>query len=68
MIRITSARSWTCWRRYSTPGRWTSGASRSAILHEALRAAEDTEDAAEAAMDEPGGSVPWDQLKAELGI
>jgi hypothetical protein len=37
---------------------------------EALRAAEDTEDAAEAdaAMDEPGGSASWDQVKADLGI
>ena len=34
----------------------------------ALRAAEDAEDAAEAdaAMDEPGESVPWEQGKAEL--
>jgi antitoxin (DNA-binding transcriptional repressor) of toxin-antitoxin stability system len=37
---------------------------------EALRAAEDAEDAAEAdeAMDEPGEDVPWDQVKAELGL
>jgi antitoxin Phd len=39
-------------------------------LIEALRAAEDAEDAAEAdaAMDEPGESVPWEQVKAELGL
>lgn len=39
-------------------------------LIEALRAAEDAEDAAEAdaAMDEPGESVPWKQVKAELGL
>jgi hypothetical protein len=37
---------------------------------EALRAAEDAEDAAEAdaAMDEPGESVPWDQVRTELGL
>jgi hypothetical protein len=37
---------------------------------EALRVAEDAEDAAEAdaAMDEPGGSIPWEQVKAELGL
>jgi hypothetical protein len=37
---------------------------------EALRAAEDAEDAAEAdaAMDEPGDPVPWVQAKAELGL
>ena len=37
---------------------------------EALRAAEDAEDAteADAAMDEPGESVPWEQVKAELGL
>ncbi|MGO9081819.1 MAG: hypothetical protein ACLQDY_22740 [Streptosporangiaceae bacterium] len=37
---------------------------------DALRAAEDAEDAAEAdaAMDEPGESVPWEQVKAELGL
>jgi hypothetical protein len=36
----------------------------------ALRAAEDAEDAAEAdaAMDEPGESVPWEQVKAELDL
>ena len=34
-----------------------------------LRAAEDAEDAAEAdaGMDEPGESIPWEQVKAELG-
>jgi antitoxin Phd len=39
-------------------------------LIEALRAAEDAEDAADAdaAMDEPGESVPWEQVKAELGL
>jgi hypothetical protein len=39
-------------------------------LIEALRAAEDAEDIAEAdaAMDEPGESVSWDQVKAELGL
>ncbi len=39
-------------------------------LIEALRAAEDAEDAAEAdaAMDEPGESIPWEQVKAELGL
>jgi antitoxin Phd len=37
---------------------------------EALRAAEDAEDAAEAdaAMDEPGESIPWEQVKAELEL
>ncbi|MBI1759551.1 MAG: prevent-host-death protein [Actinobacteria bacterium] len=37
---------------------------------EALRAAEDAEDAAEAdaAMDEPGASVSWEQVKTELGV
>ena len=34
---------------------------------EALRAAEDAEDA-DAAMDEPASSVPWDKIKSELGI
>jgi hypothetical protein len=36
---------------------------------EALRDAEDTEDAAEAyaAWDEPGGSIPLDDLEAEFG-
>jgi hypothetical protein len=39
-------------------------------LIEALRAAEDAEDIAEAdaAMDEPGESVPWEQVKAELAL
>ena len=39
-------------------------------LIESLRAAEDAEDIAEAdaAIDEPGESVPWDQVKAELGL
>ena len=37
---------------------------------EALRAVEDAEDAAEAdvAMDEPGESIPWEQVKAELDL
>jgi predicted RNase H-like HicB family nuclease len=37
---------------------------------EALWAAEDAEDAAEAdaAMDEPGEDVPWEQVKAERGL
>ena len=37
---------------------------------EALRAAEDAEDAPEAdvAMDEPGESIPWEQVKAELDL
>jgi hypothetical protein len=36
----------------------------------ALRAAEDAEDAAEAdaAMAEPGESIPWEQVAAELGL
>jgi antitoxin (DNA-binding transcriptional repressor) of toxin-antitoxin stability system len=35
---------------------------------EALRRAEDAEDAgeADAAMDEPGESIPWEQVRAEL--
>jgi len=39
-------------------------------LIEALRAAEDAEDTAEAdaAFDEPGEDIPWDQVKAELGL
>lgn len=39
-------------------------------LVEALRSLEDAEDAedADAAMDEPGNSVPWEQVKAELGL
>jgi antitoxin Phd len=39
-------------------------------LLDALRAAEDAEDAAEAdaAIDEPGESIPWEQVKAELGM
>jgi hypothetical protein len=39
-------------------------------LVEALRAAEDAEDAAEAdaAMDEPGESIPWERVKTELGL
>jgi hypothetical protein len=39
-------------------------------LIEGLRAAEDAEDAAEAdaAWDEPGESVPWSQVKDELGL
>jgi hypothetical protein len=37
---------------------------------EAFRSAEDAEDIAEAdaAMDEPGESIPWEQVKAELGL
>jgi len=37
---------------------------------EALRAAEDAEDAAEAdaAMDEPGDSIPLEELEAEFGL
>lgn len=37
---------------------------------EALRAAEDAEDAAGAdvAMDEPGESICWEQVKAELDL
>jgi hypothetical protein len=37
---------------------------------DALRAAEDAEDAAEAdaAMEEPGESMPWEHVKAELGL
>jgi hypothetical protein len=37
---------------------------------DALRAAEDAEDAAEAdaAMDEPGDPIPWEQVKAELDL
>jgi hypothetical protein len=37
---------------------------------DALRASEDAEDAAEAdaAMDEPGESIPWEQVKAELDL
>lgn len=37
---------------------------------EAFRAAEDAEDTAEAdaAMDEPGESIPWEQVKAELDL
>lgn len=37
---------------------------------DALRAAEDAEDAAEAdaAMDEPGESIPWEQVKADLDL
>ncbi|HEV2254627.1 MAG TPA: hypothetical protein VGS06_15670 [Streptosporangiaceae bacterium] len=37
---------------------------------DALRAAEDAEDVAEAdvAMEEPGESIPWEQVKAELGL
>jgi antitoxin Phd len=37
---------------------------------DALRAAEDAEDApeADAAMDEPGESIPWEQVKAELDL
>jgi hypothetical protein len=37
---------------------------------DALRAVEDAEDAAEAdaAMDEPGESISWEQVKAELGL
>ena len=39
-------------------------------LIEALQATEDAEDVAEAdaAMDEPGESVAWEQVKAELGL
>jgi antitoxin Phd len=37
---------------------------------EALRAVEDAEDAAEAdvVMDQPGESIPWEQVKAELDL
>jgi hypothetical protein len=44
--------------------------SMSEPVQDALRAAEDAEDAAEgdAAMDEPGESVPWEQIKAELDL
>jgi hypothetical protein len=40
------------------------------VAAEALRAAEDADDAAEAdvAMDEPGESIPWEQVKAELEL
>lgn len=34
---------------------------------EALRVAEDAAEA-DAAMDEPGESIPWEQVKAELGL
>jgi hypothetical protein len=39
-------------------------------LIEALRAAEDAVDVteADAAMDEPGESAPWEQVKAELDL
>jgi hypothetical protein len=52
----------------------TSGKRVAAIVRSpssrALRATEDTEDVAEAdaAMDEPGESVAWEQVKAELGL
>ena len=37
---------------------------------DALSAAEDAEDIAEAdaAMEEPGESIPWEQVKTELGL
>jgi antitoxin Phd len=37
---------------------------------EALRTAEDVEDAAEAdaAMAEPGDDIPWEEVKAEMGL
>jgi hypothetical protein len=37
---------------------------------DALRVAEDAEDAADAdtAMDEPGESIPWEQVKAEFDL
>jgi antitoxin Phd len=37
---------------------------------DALRAAEDAEDVSEAdaAMEEPGESIPWEQVKTELGL
>jgi hypothetical protein len=37
---------------------------------DALRSAEDAEDAAEAdaAFDEPGEDIPWDEVKSELGV
>jgi hypothetical protein len=37
---------------------------------EALRSAEDAEDAAEAdaAFDEPGEDIPWEEVKSELGL
>lgn len=37
---------------------------------DALRAAEDAEDAAEAdaSWDEPGEDIPWEQVKDELGL
>jgi hypothetical protein len=37
---------------------------------EALREAEDAQDAAEvdAAMDEPGESIPWEQVRAEQDV
>jgi hypothetical protein len=37
---------------------------------DALRAAEDAEDIAEAdaAMEEPGESIPWEQVKTEFGL
>ena len=40
------------------------------LFIDALRAAEVAEDAAEAdaAMDEPGESVPWEQVKADLDL
>ena len=39
-------------------------------LIDALRSAEDAEDIteADAAMDEPGESLPWEQVKADLGL
>ena len=39
-------------------------------LLEALRAAEDAEDAAEAdaAWEEPGEDIPWEEIKSEFGL
>lgn len=45
-------------------------ASTASLLRDRLRACEDAEDAAEAdaAMAEPGPSIPWADLKAEFGL
>jgi hypothetical protein len=48
-------------------GEWVAAIVPESLI-EALHAAEDAEDAADAdaAMDEPGESIPWEQLKAEF--
>ena len=51
-------------------GRETVALMNASLAHEALTALEDARDtsAAQAALAEDGESIPWDDVKAELGL